>query len=81
MRKCESWFREWRKLIDLLKILETDNNFIGGAVAAPYKQTVYNFSNKIVMTCLLKLHLPLITFSEITRDSYSANTDAAAANQ
>ena len=31
------------KLIDLLKILETDNNFIGGAVAAPYKQTVYNF--------------------------------------
>ena len=68
------------KLIDLLKILETDNNFIGAAVAAPYKQAVYNFFKQ---NCNDLSSKASFASNNIFRDSKGiltvANTDAAAA--
>ena len=68
------------KLIDLLKILETDNNFIGGAVAAPYKQTVYNFFKQ---NCDDLSSKASFASNNIFRNNKGiltvANTDAAAA--
>ena len=68
------------KLIDLLKILETDNNFIGGAVAAPYKQNVYNFFKQ---NCDDLSSKASFASNNIFRNSEGiltiANTDASAA--